>query len=296
MSGPAVQTADRGIGGTGIVGVITGFASVCLAGEEVALPASVTTRIDGAPAAITELRAGQVAAVEAIPAASMLQARQISVRHEVVGPVQASATGMTVAGQPVVPARAIGTGVHAAAGQWVAVSGLRRPGGLIEATRIDFVPPGRVLIHGDLLSIGGAAQIGTLSVRLPDGAMPAFGFSVTVTGRLLGTDLIADSILLDPAARNAAAYFSPDVTNFIVEGLTAVGSRSVGGNLDGMERTVSRFTRGAAGPPDALGPGSLNHGDRGGMRLPPGGEGGGRPGIAGPPGGGAPGAAPPPRR
>ncbi len=40
-AGPATKVAERGIGGTGIIGVVTGFASICLAGHEVALSGDV---------------------------------------------------------------------------------------------------------------------------------------------------------------------------------------------------------------------------------------------------------------
>lgn len=60
-----LRTADRGIGGTGIVAVITGFASVCLAGQEIALGTETPVRIEERPAAADALRAGQVALVDA---------------------------------------------------------------------------------------------------------------------------------------------------------------------------------------------------------------------------------------
>ncbi len=87
---PNVQTADRGIGGTGIIGVITGFASVCVAGEEVALPPNLPATIDGQPGSVDDLRAGQVIAMQAAGPADSLLAREIVVRHVVIGPVQST--------------------------------------------------------------------------------------------------------------------------------------------------------------------------------------------------------------
>ncbi len=220
---PAVQVADRGIGGTGIIGVITGFASVCVAGEEVALPDTVPARIDGQPASLDDLRAGQVVTLEAAGPADALQAQSITVRHMVIGPVQAVGQGtMTVAGQPVSLAQATGSATTAQTGDWVAVSGLRQPDGTILATRIDPAPHGPVLVRGELQRLGGAARIGALTVMLPPGADLPGGFTVTVTGRLQGAVLVADSATRDVAADSPSRYFGPDVTSFVVESYVSV--------------------------------------------------------------------------
>jgi hypothetical protein len=220
---PEVQTADRGIGGTGIIGVITGFASVCVAGKEVALPDTVAARMDGRPTGLDALRAGQFVAMEATGPADSLQAEQITVRHEVIGPVEAAGPGtMTVAGQPVVLEGAIGSGISAGPGDWVAVSGLREPDGVILATRVDPVPPGPVLVRGELVRIAGTAQIGGLTVLLPEGSDAPAGFPVTVTGRMNGAVLVADSVVLDTVADRPSDYFGPSVTSFVVESYVAV--------------------------------------------------------------------------
>ena len=215
---PLVQTADRGIGGTGIIGVITGFASVCVAGEEVALPEGVPLRIDEMPASLDELRAGQVAAMQAAGPAAALQAQQISVRHAAIGPVQAVGPGtMTVAGQLVTVKGAAGAATDAKPGDWVAVSGLPAAASTITATRIDPAPPGRVLVRGDLVRIGGTTRIGSLTVRLPDGLSLPGGWPVVVTGQLQRGILIVDSARPDVASESPAAYFGADVTSFIIE-------------------------------------------------------------------------------
>ena len=220
---PVVQTAERGIGGTGIIGVITGFASICVAGKEVALPERVPARIDGQPTSLSDLRAGQIVAVEAIGPADSLQARQIAVRHVVIGPVEAvSPDMMTVAGQVITLTSAIGPAIGAKRGDWVAVSGLREPDGTILATRVDPASPGPVLVRGELVRIFGTAQIGGLAVVLPDGSDIPGGFPVTVTGRLEGSVLVADSVTQDTVAESPSAYFGPDVTSFIVESYMAV--------------------------------------------------------------------------
>ena len=219
---PAVQTADRGIGGTGIIGVITGFASVCVAGEEVALPASLPAQIDGQPGSLDDLRAGQVVALQAAGPAGSLLAREIVVRHVVIGPVQATGNGMlTVAGQQVLVGDAAGSATYAVPGQFVAVSGFRQPGGLIVATRIDPAPPGPVLLRGELTRIYGTARIGAQVVQLPDGSNVPGGFPVVATGVMQGDVLVADRVARDLADESPVAYFGPAVSNFVVEGYLA---------------------------------------------------------------------------
>ena len=51
------QIADRGIGGTGIIAVISGFASLCLAGQEVALPADTPILLGSEPVRVCPIYA-----------------------------------------------------------------------------------------------------------------------------------------------------------------------------------------------------------------------------------------------
>ncbi|WP_241771248.1 DUF5666 domain-containing protein, partial [Acidisphaera rubrifaciens] len=140
---------------TGIVGVVTGFASLCVDGLEVALPATTPVRIDGAPGRIADLRAGQLALVGSVGQGDALTAQAVSVRHEVTGPVSrvlADGQKLLVAGQTVTVTDATWRAVPARPGDWIAVSGLRTPAGDIAASRIDRAPPGRVRVHGHLLT------------------------------------------------------------------------------------------------------------------------------------------------
>ena len=268
---PLVQTADRGIGGTGIIGVITGFGSVCVAGEEVAVSAGTPVQLDGDAAQLDDLRAGQVIALAAQGPASLLQAREVAVRHAVIGPVEAVGRGtIVVAGQTVAVSAATGAAVDAASGHWVAVSGLPG-GGVIRATRIDPATPGRVLVRGELIRIFGATRIGSLAVQLPDGMPMPAGWPVTVTGRLQGGVLVADSAVRDVASESPSAYFGPAVTSFVIE-TTVAGV--AGGYLVDRDfvsgsgfarpgetgRAIARFERGQGG---LVATGLQLNGDRG---------------------------------
>src|SRR6185369_3233583 len=57
--------SNGGIGGTGIVGVITGFASICVNGVEVHYGADTPVLADGRQAQAGDLAVGQVVAVSA---------------------------------------------------------------------------------------------------------------------------------------------------------------------------------------------------------------------------------------
>ncbi len=72
---------------TGIVGVITGFASICVDGLDIAVDHTVPIDIEGKPGDPNALRAGQVVAIEATGPTGALRAKGIAVRHEVAGDV-----------------------------------------------------------------------------------------------------------------------------------------------------------------------------------------------------------------
>ena len=285
---PTVQTSERGIGGTGIIGVITGFGSVCVAGEEVALAEDAGVEVDGTPARLDDLRAGQVVSLRATGHSGTLRTQAVAVRHVVIGPVEAISPGrMTVAGQYVMLAGVPGAGIGL--GEWVAVSGLPEPDGAIAATRIDPAPSGLVLLHGMLDRRLKSARIGALAIRLPNGGDQPV--TVTVTGRLQGGELVADSVATDTAAEGPAELFGSSVETFIVEGYVAriaggylVGGDFVSGGSGGVksgDRSIATFTRrpggalvsnglrsadGPAGEPGGgqrYGPDGVNSGPRG---------------------------------
>ncbi len=146
----AIRTADKGIGGTVIVGVITGFASICLAGVEVALPPDTEITIDTQKADAVRLRAGQVAVVFAEPMPDgTLAAQRVAIRHEVIGRIDTVDAGeLRVAGQLVILPLELSQSANFPRGMSVAVSGIRRLDGTIVATRIDPAPDDRTHASG----------------------------------------------------------------------------------------------------------------------------------------------------
>src|SRR5574342_750895 len=146
IGGTGAPMAD-GIGGTGIVGTITGFASVCVNGLEIHYDDSTPVTTNGAASDAKQLAVGQVVAIEATPSARGLTARGIAVLHAVAGPITEVQPGqglVRVMGQPV----RVGDGTRIAGaggsptmdglrpGMVVQVSGLRNSRGEVVASRI----------------------------------------------------------------------------------------------------------------------------------------------------------------
>lgn len=152
--------ADGGIGGTGIqagtgiqsdgelgiIGVISGFGSICVNGVEVHYDAGTPVSADGAAASAQSLALGQVVAVRAVANGGQVQARDIHIVDAVVGRAAASGAGggeLQVAGQRVrLDASTVlaGGAPGDLAGENVRVSGLWRADGSLAATRVERAP------------------------------------------------------------------------------------------------------------------------------------------------------------
>lgn len=137
-----VAQEGAGIGGTGIVGVVTGFASVCVNGIEVEVEPDTPVQRDGKGASLYELAVGQLVAVRAQGAGTEAQALRIEMLDAVVGPVEAIDTGRQVL-------RVLGQRVRVLAaddlaplksGDWVRVSGHRLANGEVRASRVQLLP------------------------------------------------------------------------------------------------------------------------------------------------------------
>jgi Domain of unknown function (DUF5666) len=220
-SGPAIS--DRGIGGTGIVGVITGFGSVMVNGLEIAYAPSTPLTVDGVPDTSAALRVGQLAALVASDDHG-LHAVDIAVRHEVSGPVtsispDAGSRGLmlTVAGQHVAIGPATDGLRTLRPGEWIAVSGLRQPDGVIAASRIDQRMPGVVLVRGPAVPRAGGWQIGDLPIRPPQGTSIAPGENITARGEIANGTLSVATASPDVLGANPAAYFGTHVRRMVIE-------------------------------------------------------------------------------
>lgn len=132
------QEAEGGIGGTGVVGVITGFGSICVNGLEVHFYTDTPIDSDGKRLSSEALNIGQMVAVRATGNENGLYAHEIHVYHQISGPITAidvKTNRLKVMGQTISTSASQLSGMQV--GKWVSVSGLNKSDGTLMATRID---------------------------------------------------------------------------------------------------------------------------------------------------------------
>lgn len=149
-----------GIGGTGqraeaeigVLGIITGFASICVNGIEVHFDPATPVSLNGEPASSAALGVGQLVAVRAVGSGNQARAREIDIVDAAVGPL----TGVESPGELLqVQGRRVRVGTStvfggglsreqlaaAQIGDGMRVSGLRDSDGTIIATRLEPAAP-----------------------------------------------------------------------------------------------------------------------------------------------------------
>jgi hypothetical protein len=243
-----------GIGGTGVrsegatdtdvMGVITGFASICVNGLEVHYDSTTPVTAEGQVTNARALAVGQVVSVHAVGRGEQLSARNIAVLHAAVGPVGRvdRATGrLQVLGQTV-----LAGDPHAfdriQTGDWVRVSGHRLASGEISASRLDSIAPqaqaslmghvSRVTAQGFMLH-GAPVRLGNTT----SSTQVAAGAEVNVRGRWDGQVLHAQQLGTEPAQRNQAR-----VTRVVYEGyLHALRGNQI--NVGGKVLNLAAETR-----------------------------------------------------
>ncbi len=216
------ETDPGGIGGTGlqagkgdvgIVGVITGFASICANGMEIHYEHRTPIQTDRLSR--RSLAIGQVVAVEASGVGSEVNARRIIVLHEISGPItslDADARRIEVMGRVVDLGRinsfqddsATGLPVTALkAGDFVRVSGWRRVDSGVEASHLMREESGTASVMGPLLrhAASNAFSVSGVPVELPTGSRVGEGQEVRVNGRWDGQALRVRVVTLDPVGR-----------------------------------------------------------------------------------------------
>ncbi|HKA40196.1 MAG TPA: DUF5666 domain-containing protein [Burkholderiales bacterium] len=246
--------AEGGVGGTGapttigVVGVITGFASVCVNGVEIHYDDGTPVTINGQPGSARQLARGQVVAVEAQTRVDRLAARSIAVLRVLEGPitrVEAAADTLFVMGQAV---RVTGETEGATPGQRLAalqpgmtvhVSGYRNARGDVVASRIDV---GRA--DDEHSAIGrmsrsdeGTGEIGSLSVSIGAARLPGES-DVVVRGRWDGKRLRASAVVEDPAMRLLGR-----VDRAVVESLVREARRGDSLRVGDLQVRIGRGTR-----------------------------------------------------
>jgi uncharacterized protein DUF5666 len=221
-------TGDGGIGGTGqrasvevgVVGVITGFASICVNGIEVHYDAATPVSMNGEPASADALAVGKVVAVRAVGSGAQARARSIDIVDSAVGSVtsvESAGTLVQVQGQRVRidPSTVLGGNLTreqlaaAQIGEAMRVSGLRAADGTIVATRVEAAAPearpvsadaadpglGRFVVQGYVSEVQPKAlRVGatTFNVTPELGSQLARDRLVRISGRMEGGTRIVE--------------------------------------------------------------------------------------------------------
>ncbi len=178
--GPAQESVpEGGIGGTGIVGVLTDFGSLIVGGRLV--QTSGQTDFTDAFGAVTEasLAVGDSLTVEASGPAGALTARRVHVTHPVVGQISALSNGFAVINGVEVILTAQTSGVRV--GDRVAVSGLWQ-GPRVVASRIAPAQSDQDLIAGDVTNTLLESRVGPVVTTRSQIASERTGRFVTVIG------------------------------------------------------------------------------------------------------------------
>lgn len=201
-TGRPVVAGQEGLGGTGIVGVVTGFASICVNGVEVEYGPDTPVERSGQASRLGDLAVGQLVAVQAQGSGDQLQARRIQVLDAAMGPLTAvdrSSGRFEVMGQPAAalePADLQGLAV----GDWVRVSGQRLASGEIRATRVQRTAPGQAMATGLYGALASNEPVVGATPLWPTQVLQSLapGQEVTVTGSWEGGGLRVQSLQVQP--------------------------------------------------------------------------------------------------
>ncbi len=215
--------AKGGMGGTGIVGTITGFASVCINGLEVNYDDATQVNSNGVAAGIQKLALGQVIAIDAIDARNGMLAREIDILNAVEGPVTLAivAEGLVeVMGQKIRLNEATRLGGSAvfqeiAVGTPLKVSGYRNASNEIVATRIEIAHEMSVASIVGVVARDSAGQymVSGTPVRAGESTL-VVGAEVLLKGKWDGRQFLAESAQQDPSL-----HFVGHGKQVVVEGL-----------------------------------------------------------------------------
>lgn len=144
----ANEEGDYGLGGTGIVGSVTGFGSIFVNGVEVEISDQTRLSVDGRQVDDYSYAIGETVEILAANNASHTTALQLNVRHEIIGPVSSwddKTNSMQILGQRIqVPENSGPWSID----QMVKVSGFRDELGAIYARHVETSEDNTVLIRG----------------------------------------------------------------------------------------------------------------------------------------------------
>ncbi|HQT25011.1 MAG TPA: DUF5666 domain-containing protein [Burkholderiales bacterium] len=212
------HSGEGGIGGTGVVGVITGFGSVCVNGLEVQYHAATRVEVNSEPASLKDLSVGQVVVMAAKGAPGKLSTDLISVVNVVAGRITSQdASGIQILGQTVISTPQTLLAGKPAIGDFVRVSGFRLSSGEIVASRID-VPSASAesSVSGPITAMeGDMIEIYGLKITGVDPRNLSVGKNVIVSGNWNGQSMTASKIVPDPFSYLATRMQRLNLQGFI---------------------------------------------------------------------------------
>ena len=240
-------TGRDGLGGTGIYGTVTAFGSIIVNGLKIDYDTRTIVGADGQPAALRDLRIGQVVQSTAVSLGDNgYYADRVEIQHAVIGPIATidhEAGTLTVLGQDIIVNATAGADYEAFTtlgdGDYVRVSGLRRPDGVIVASRLDQkFKDRRILVRGPAIWSGDQAlSIGALSVTLDDSVFidaDARTGDVLLSGRMIDETFSPGAVTSGAALDfdrtveqvSAEGYAQSDGQDFSLHGITIEGVAS----------------------------------------------------------------------
>lgn len=235
---------NDGIGGTGIVGIITDFGSVWVNGVEVQYDAKTQVAENAAAASSNDLAIGDVVVIEANGNDNGLQARKISVVNAVEGQVSAvdKASGkLTILGQTVsITTKTITNDklnsqseIQFQPNDQIKVSGLRLANGEIVASRIERTAPiAEPSVVGPITAInGGTITVYGLQIVAEATDKLSVGQEITATGQLKDGQLVAREVTPSPTTQLYGHAEHINMQGYVgtrsADGLVKVGSMEI---------------------------------------------------------------------
>ncbi len=179
----ALDDDDYGIGGTGIVGSVTGFGSIFVNGVEVEITRQTRLSLNGQAVDDHDFAIGETVEVLTQDANPYTDALQLNIRHEIIGPVsdwnQATAI-LEILGQQV---QLVDHSGQWQQGQTLAVSGYRDANGIIQARHVKPLAEPRILLRGEAEQLTARIEAAGYTIADPSGLASIEG-PLRLTGRL----------------------------------------------------------------------------------------------------------------
>ncbi len=214
IGGTGILANQSGIGGTGIIGEITGFGSIFVNGVEVELDSNTPLYVDGKKVSEHIFSRGEVVALRAEQNGKLMVAREIFIRHEVVGRVEKvmpQLQRVLVLGQ-IIDTRALSNPPKK--GAFVRVSGFRDTNNIIHARYVGKANNDQQnLLLGKIQRKGNKWFVGQQQVNLANRKGINVGDVIRVKGQVIGSVLQVNII-----QKLKRLPFTAPVRNLLIQG------------------------------------------------------------------------------